>query len=71
MSVEAASDMEAIAKAKTAAKAIMDSRGYPEAIDTDERRQGIIAYIDRLGPDGRKAVAEDIAFDDDRIDRPS
>jgi hypothetical protein len=68
VTIEAASDAEAIEKAKAAAKAAMDSRAYPEAIDTDERRHGVIAYIDRLAPSPRAAVAEDVAFDDDRID---
>lgn len=68
VTVEAASDAEAIEKAKAAAKAAMGSRAYPEAIDTDERRQGVIAYIDRLAPGTREPVAEAVAFDDDRID---
>ncbi len=45
----------------------MQSRAYPEAIDTDERRQGLIAYIDRIAPGCRGPVIEDVAFDDDRI----
>ena len=68
VTVEAATDAEAIEKAKTAATAAMESRAYPKAIDTDERRHGVIAYIDRLAPGTRQAVAEDVAFDDDRID---
>jgi hypothetical protein len=68
VSIEAANDAEAVAKAKAAAEALMGSRSHPEAIDMDERRQGVIAYIDRLGPNGRKPVAEDIAFDADRVD---
>lgn len=68
VTVEAATDAEAIEKAKAAATAAMESRAYPEAIDTDERRHGVIAYIDTLAPGTREAVAEDVAFDDDRID---
>ena len=45
----------------------MESIAYPEHIDTDERREGVIAYIDRLIPDGREEVIEDVEFDDDRI----
>ena len=71
MTVEAANDAEAIEKAKSAAKTAMDSRAYPEAIDTDERRQGMIAYIDRLATGAREAVAEDIAFDSARFDASS
>ena len=63
-------DSDAIGKAKQAAKTAMESRAQPEAIDTDERREGIIAYIDRLDPGCRKAVAEGIAFHDDRIHVP-
>ena len=65
--VEAISDAEAIEKAKRAAKAAMESVGHPEHIDIEERREGVIAFIDRVGPNGRHAVAEDVEFDDDRI----
>ncbi len=71
VTVEAATDAEAIEKAKIVAATAMDSRACPEAIDTDERRQGVIAYIDRLSSGTREAVAEDVAFDTDRIDAPS
>jgi hypothetical protein len=71
VTLEAATHAEAMEKAKAAAKTAMQSREHPEAIDTDERRQGVIAYMDRLGPGGREAVVEDVAFDDDRIDVPA
>ena len=71
VTLEAATHAEAIEKAKAAAKTAIQSREHPEAIDTDERRQGVIAYIDRLGPSGRNIVVEDVAFDDDRIDVPA
>ena len=71
VTIEAATDAEALEKARTAAKLLMEARAHPETIDTDERRQGVIAYVDRLGPGGRDAVAEDITFDDDRINGPS
>jgi hypothetical protein len=71
VTLEAATHAEAMEKAKAAAKTAMQSREHPEAIDTDERRQGVIAYIDRLGPGGREAVVEDVAFDDDRIGVPA
>lgn len=70
MTLEAASDTEAIEKAKAAARTAMESAAYPEHIDTDERREGVIAYIDRLTPDGREDVIEDVEFDDDRIHGP-
>lgn len=69
--VEAATNAEAIEKAKAVAKTAMDSRAYPEAIDTDERRQGVIVYIDRLASSTRQAVAEDVAFDNDHTDASS
>lgn len=70
MTLEAATDAEAIEKAKAAARIAMESIAYPEHIDTDERREGAIAYIDRLTPDGREEVIEDVEFDDDRIHAP-
>jgi hypothetical protein len=45
----------------------MASTAQPEHIDTDERREGIIAFIDRVSPSGRQAIIGDVAFDDDRI----
>jgi len=70
LTVEAETDAEAIEKAKSAAKAAMESMAYPEHIDIEERRQGVIAFIDCVTPDGRHAVVEDVAFDDDRIHGP-
>ena len=70
VTIEAANDSEAIEKAKAAAKTAMESRAHPEAIDTGERREGIIGFIDRLDPDRREAIAEAVAFDDDRIHMP-
>jgi hypothetical protein len=52
---------------KIAAKAVMRSRAHPEHIEIDERREGVIAFIDSVTPDGRQALIEDVAFDDDRI----
>ncbi|AGK59798.1 hypothetical protein HYPDE_40648 [Hyphomicrobium denitrificans 1NES1] len=65
--VEAESDADAIEKAKAVAKTAMESAAHPEHVETGERREGVIAFIDRVAPDGRHAVAEDVAFDDDRI----
>ena len=70
LTVEAETDAEAIEKAKSAAKAAMESMAYPEHIDIEERREGVIAFIDRVTPDGRHAVIEDVEFDDDRIHGP-
>jgi hypothetical protein len=68
--VEAASDSEATEKAKAAATFAMQSTANPEHIDTDERREGLIVFIDRIGPNGRRPVVEDVEFDDDRIRGP-
>jgi hypothetical protein len=57
----------AIDKAKVAAKHAMESRVMPESIDTDRRREGLIAYVDRLDPDRRECIAENVPFDDDYI----
>lgn len=65
--VEADSDEAAIEKAKAVALEAMESRSHPEHIDLDERREGVIAYIDQITPHGPRVVAEDVAFDNDRI----
>jgi len=64
---EAESDAEAVGKAKAMAKTAMGSCAHPEHIEIEERREGIIAFIDRITPQGRIPVAEDVTFDDDRI----
>lgn len=65
--VEADSDAEAIEKAKVAARTALECSAHPEHIEIEERREGVIAFIDRITPDGRDAVIEDVAFDGDRI----
>lgn len=65
--VEADSDDVAIAKAKAAALEMMESTAYPGHIDLDERREGVIAYIDQIAPDDHRVVADDVVFDSDRI----
>jgi len=70
VTIEASSDAEAIEKAKAGATAAMESIAHPEHIDTDERREGVIAYIDRIDPDGHEPVIEDVEFDNDRIHGP-
>lgn len=70
VTLEANTDAEAIEKAKAAARIAMESIATPEHVDTDERREGIIAFIDRVTPKGREAVTEDVEFDDDRIHGP-
>jgi hypothetical protein len=65
--IEADSDAQAIEKAKAAARTAMGSGAHPEHIEIEERREGVIAFVDLITPAGRRAVAEDVAFDDDRI----
>ena len=65
--VEAESDADAIEQARATAKTAMESGAYPEHIDVEERREGIIAFVDRITPSGRQAVIEAVEFDDDRI----
>ena len=40
VTIDAADDVTALETAKSAAKTLMESRAYPEAIDTDERGRG-------------------------------
>jgi hypothetical protein len=67
ITIEANSDAAAIEAAKVAAKRAMESASQPEHIDTDDRREGIIAYIDRISSTGEEPVIENVPFDDDRI----
>ncbi len=67
VTIQAGTAGEAIGKAKAAARILMQSRAYPEAIDADERRQGLIAYIDRVASGCREPVIKDVAFDGDRL----
>ena len=70
VTIKAEADAEAIDKAKAAAKHAMESRVSPEFIDTDRRREGLIADVDRLDPDRRECVVENVVFDDDQIHGP-
>ncbi|MFW7270275.1 hypothetical protein ACMAUO_20360 [Gluconacetobacter sp. Hr-1-5] len=66
--IDAASPEEAIEIAKREARKEIESSGKPEHIETDERREGVILYVDRVGAALDVAtIAEDVAFDDDRI----
>ncbi len=55
---------------KAAAITVMQSHAHPEATDFGERREGSIAYIDRLDPAGREEVVGFVPFDDDRLHAP-
>jgi len=67
VAVEAGTDTEAIEQAKAVAAEVMQLTLHPEHIDLDERREGIISFIDRETPEGRVEVEVDIEFDGDRI----
>jgi len=70
VTLEAATDAEAIEKARASARIAIESIAYPEHIDTDERREGVIAYIDRIDPVGQEPVIENVEFDDHHIHGP-
>ncbi|WP_164885904.1 hypothetical protein [Paenirhodobacter populi] len=40
---------------------------HPDHIDFGVRRQGLIAFIDKITPEEHRVVAEDVEFDTDRI----
>ena len=71
VAVKADSNARAIEKAKAAAKISMESADHPEHIEIGERREGTIAFIDRITTGGRRHPAiEVLKFDDDRIRDP-
>ncbi|GBR20023.1 MULTISPECIES: hypothetical protein [Asaia] len=66
--IEADSPGEIIERAKAAAREMMEQSGQPEHIELTARREGIICWIDGSDvPIGDDTVAEDVEFDDDRI----
>lgn len=60
--ISAATDAEAYHLAKSAAADLMNARSHPDEVDLEERRDGLISYVDRLGHD-RRELAEAVAFD--------
>lgn len=62
MHIEADGDDEAIRVAMQVAQEMMVSASFPESIEADERRQGLVSYIDRLDAEGRNEIAEAIEF---------
>lgn len=67
IAIDADFDSEAIEKAKAATKKAMESSEVPDHIEIDERRQGIIAYIDCKTLSGLRSVTTNLEFDADRI----
>lgn len=63
--VSAATDAEAFHLAKAMARHMMVQTGQPEEIDIEERREGLISYVDRLDDD-RRELTDAIPFDGDR-----
>lgn len=67
VTVYAASDEEAFERARLAAAELMLSGYQPEEIETDERREGLISYIDRIDEgDERTEIIDALDFDGDR-----
>jgi hypothetical protein len=54
---------DAIATAPQVAREPMFATGFPESVEADERREGLISYIDRVDAEGRNEIAEAIEFD--------
>lgn len=48
----------------------MEATSHPGHIDFEERREGIIAFIDQITAEGHRVIAEDVEFDSDRIHGP-
>lgn len=63
--ISAATDAEAFHLAKAAAHRMMARTSQPEEIDIEERREGLISYIDNMSV-ARSELAEAIMFDGDR-----
>ena len=63
--ISAVTDAEAFHLAKAAACHMMYWHGHPEEIDMEERREGLLSYVDTV--DGAcEELAESIVFDGDR-----
>jgi hypothetical protein len=60
--IDVDSDADAIAMARQVAREMMLSASFPESIEADERREGLISYIDRVDAEGRDEMAEAIEF---------
>lgn len=65
--VEADCDADAVEKAKGAALTAMEESSRPEHILLDERREGVIVFIEQVSAEQRRVVAEDVEFDADQI----
>ncbi|MBM2713473.1 hypothetical protein JQK88_20050 [Mesorhizobium caraganae] len=63
MAIDADSDADAIAIAPQIAREMMSAASFPETLEADERREGLISYIDRIDAEGRNEIAEAIEFE--------
>jgi len=63
--VSAATDAEALHLAKAMARHMMAQTGQPEEIDIEERREGLISYIDTMS-EAPSPLAAGVVFDGDR-----
>jgi len=63
MTIDVDGDADAIAMAPQVAREMMLSASFPESIEADERRGGLISYIDRVDAGGRDEVAEAIEIE--------
>ncbi|SMH26472.1 hypothetical protein [Mesorhizobium australicum] len=62
MDIEAENDEEAVRIACDTAREMMQLVSFPESIETDERREGLASYIDRIDAEVRSEIAEAIEF---------
>jgi urease gamma subunit len=62
MTIDADNDADAIAMAPQFAREMMLSASFPESIEVDERREGLISCIDRVDLEGRDELAKAIEF---------
>lgn len=62
MHIEADSDEDAVRLAAVVAREMMQSASFPESVEADERREGLVSYIDRVDAEGRNEIAEAIEF---------
>ncbi|CCV16351.1 hypothetical protein [Mesorhizobium sp. STM 4661] len=69
--IEAENDTEAIATARRVAAKMMQSASFPASIDVEDRREGLISYIDRVDGDDRAEIADGLDFEGDRRLRPN
>lgn len=61
--IDAEPDADAIAMGHQVAREMMLGSAFPESIEADERREGLISYIDRIDAEGRNEIAEAVEFD--------